>query len=78
MVSRFSIDDLYKSHAERQQPQKQDHRLIWRGPPVTHDVNLGIEILEQFLQSDLVDPIFVLREAAVKAVNDALKERVDT
>lgn len=46
----ISIDDLYKTYAERQELQKQDPRLIWRGPPGTHDVNLGIEVLNQLRQ----------------------------
>ncbi|MGK7921075.1 MAG: glycerate kinase [Trichodesmium sp.] len=47
----ISIDDLYKTYAERQLLQKQDSRLIWRGPPGTHDVNLGIEVLDKLRQS---------------------------
>jgi len=46
----ISSDDLYKTYAERQELQKQDPRLIWRGPPGTHDVNLGIEILNKLRQ----------------------------
>ncbi len=57
----ISIDDLYKTYAERQQLQQQDHRLIWRGPPGTHDVDLGITILDQFRQPDLHEPILVPR-----------------
>ena len=29
----LSLDDLYKTYPERQQLQKDDPRLIWRGPP---------------------------------------------
>lgn len=49
----ISIDDLYKTYAERQELQKQDPRLIWRGPPGTHDVNLGIEILNKLRQQQI-------------------------
>ncbi|NET42267.1 glycerate kinase [Okeania sp. SIO2B3] len=48
----ISIDDIYKTYAERQLLQKQDSRLIWRGPPGTHDVSLGIETLDKFRQSN--------------------------
>lgn len=41
----LSIDDLYLSYAERCELRTQDPRLIWRGPPGTHDVPLGIETL---------------------------------
>ncbi len=43
----FSLDDLYKTYAERQQLQTQDPRLIWRGPPGTHDVALGLQVLDE-------------------------------
>ena len=43
----LSIDDLYKTYADRQQLQKDDPRLVWRGPPGTHDVEIGIELLDQ-------------------------------
>lgn len=49
----ISIDDLYKTYAERQELQKQDPRLIWRGPPGTHDVKLGIEVLNQLRQQQM-------------------------
>jgi len=41
----LSIDDLYLTYAERQALLKADERLIWRGPPGTHDVALGLETL---------------------------------
>jgi D-glycerate 3-kinase len=58
----ISIDDLYKTYAERQKLQQQDPRLIWRGPPGTHDVELGIQLLERIRQSDRrLEPILVPR-----------------
>jgi D-glycerate 3-kinase len=42
----WSIDDLYLTYAERQRLRDQDSRLIWRGPPGTHDVHLGIHVLD--------------------------------
>lgn len=42
----LSLDDLYKTYADRQQLQKADPRLIWRGPPGTHDIDLGIAVLD--------------------------------
>jgi len=42
----ISLDDLYKTYADRQQLQKADPRLIWRGPPGTHDIDLGIAVLD--------------------------------
>jgi D-glycerate 3-kinase len=42
----ISLDDLYKTYLERQELQKADPRLIWRGPPGTHDIELGINVLD--------------------------------
>ncbi|BAQ65390.1 glycerate kinase [Geminocystis sp. NIES-3709] len=44
----LSLDDLYKTYQERQDLLKVDSRLIWRGPPGTHDVSLGLDILDRF------------------------------
>ncbi len=57
----LSLDDLYKTYAERQQLQKQDPRLIWRGPPGTHDVALGLQVLDQLRQPKQQHPILVPR-----------------
>lgn len=43
----LSLDDLYKTYTERLALQQQDSRLIWRGPPGTHDIELGIKVLDQ-------------------------------
>jgi D-glycerate 3-kinase len=50
-VCHFSIDDLYLAYRERQQLQQVDPRFRWRGPPGTHDVQLGLQLLQQFRQS---------------------------
>ncbi|MBE9097299.1 glycerate kinase [Tychonema sp. LEGE 07203] len=51
----ISLDDLYKTYADRQQLQKGDPRLIWRGPPGTHDIDLGIAVLDKFRGSSVVE-----------------------
>jgi D-glycerate 3-kinase len=43
----LSIDDLYLSYAQRCELQRQNPQLIWRGPPGTHDIDLGISTLNQ-------------------------------
>lgn len=55
----WSIDDLYKTYADRLQLQQTDPRLIWRGPPGTHDVELGLTVLEQLRQGQ--SPIAIPR-----------------
>ena len=46
-VCRFSIDDLYKTYADRLALQQFDARYRWRGPPGTHDVDLGLTALQR-------------------------------
>ena len=60
-VATLSIDDLYLTYAERQALQQQDPRLIWRGPPGTHDVDLGRKIIEQCLVKDNSSKILMPR-----------------
>jgi D-glycerate 3-kinase len=50
-VCQISIDDLYKTYRDRQQLQQIDPRFCWRGPPGTHDVELGISVLQSLRQS---------------------------
>lgn len=56
----ISIDDLYKTYAERQELKVRDPRLVWRGPPGTHDVALGIELLDR-LRAPNGEPVSVPR-----------------
>ncbi|NJL53655.1 MAG: glycerate kinase [Hydrococcus sp. SU_1_0] len=57
----LSLDDLYLTYAERQTLQQQDPRLIWRGPPGTHDLASGIKVIEQCLQEDYTAQISLPR-----------------
>ncbi|MFM7888904.1 MAG: glycerate kinase [Pseudanabaena sp.] len=43
----ISLDDLYKTYADRQTLRERRPDLIWRGPPNTHDVDLGLQVLQQ-------------------------------
>ena len=42
----ISLDDFYKTYEERKELQKKEPRLIWRGPPGTHDIDLGLKLFE--------------------------------
>jgi D-glycerate 3-kinase len=55
----LSLDDLYKTYSDRLALTAQDPRLIWRGPPGTHDIDLGINVLNQVRQ--LQSPVMVPR-----------------
>ncbi|MBD2448203.1 glycerate kinase [Nostoc sp. FACHB-152] len=46
----WSLDDLYKTYSDRLALLQQDPRLIWRGPPGTHDIELGLNVLNQIRQ----------------------------
>lgn len=48
----LSIDDLYKTYADRRALQQRDPRFVWRGPPGTHDVSLGLQVIDQVLQQN--------------------------
>ena len=57
----LSIDDLYLTYAERKALQQQDSRLIWRGPPGTHDVDLGLQVIKQCVPDNRTNKILVPR-----------------
>ncbi|MBD2291926.1 glycerate kinase [Anabaena sphaerica FACHB-251] len=55
----LSLDDLYKTYGDRLALTQQDPRLIWRGPPGTHDIDLGLSLLDQIRQGN--SPVTVPR-----------------
>jgi D-glycerate 3-kinase len=57
----LSLDDLYKTYAERQTLRSQDSRFVWRGPPGTHDLELGLQVLTQFQLRPLNHPLILPR-----------------
>ncbi|MEO1145331.1 MAG: glycerate kinase [Cyanobacteria bacterium J06638_22] len=59
-VAILSVDDIYKTYGDRQQLQHVDPRLRWRGPPGTHDISTGIQVLQQ-VRSGSADPVLMPR-----------------
>ncbi|MGB5594053.1 MAG: glycerate kinase, partial [Crocosphaera sp.] len=57
----LSIDDFYKTYSSRQKLREIDPRFIWRGPPGTHDVELGIKVLNQLKDPNYWQPISIPR-----------------
>jgi D-glycerate 3-kinase len=55
----LSLDDLYKTYSDRLLLIQQDPRLIWRGPPGTHDIDLGLTVLDQIRRGE--SPVMVPR-----------------
>ncbi|MEA5467658.1 glycerate kinase [Spirulina sp. 06S082] len=74
----FSLDDLYKSYIERQQLQRYDPRLIWRGPPGTHDVEIGVDLLDKLRQTKRRKPVIVPRfdKSACQGAGDKAQPEV--
>lgn len=67
----LSIDDLYLTRTERQQLGRDLHPLLaTRGPPGTHDVGLGEQVIEALLQLDADSQMTV--PAFDKATDDRL------
>ncbi len=48
----LSLDDLYLTYSDRQLLQSEDPRLARRGPPGTHDLKLGLDVLTQLKQGN--------------------------
>lgn len=59
-VASVSLDDIYKTFGDRQQLQQTDPRLRWRGPPGTHDIDTGLEVMRQ-VKSGSDDPVWLPR-----------------
>lgn len=59
-VAAFSLDDLYLTRAERQILAREVHPLFaTRGPPGTHDLALGLDVLDRLKAGDTLDlPVF--------------------
>ncbi|MBW4665204.1 MAG: glycerate kinase [Chroococcus sp. CMT-3BRIN-NPC107] len=66
----LSLDDLYKTYSDRLILKQQDPRLIWRGPPGTHDLDLGIDVLDALHQPNS-DTIIQLPRFDKSAYNGA-------
>ncbi|AFZ48751.1 glycerate kinase [Cyanobacterium stanieri PCC 7202] len=69
----ISLDDFYKTYAQRKALEKFDPRLIWRGPPLTHDVPLALEVLTSLLQSQ---PVVIPRFD--KSLHEGKGDRIST
>ena len=50
-VALLSLDDLYLTYAERCELRRKDPRFVWRGPPGTHDIELGLRTFAQISEA---------------------------
>ncbi|MBW4583204.1 MAG: glycerate kinase [Tildeniella nuda ZEHNDER 1965/U140] len=71
----LSLDDLYKTYSDRQRLREADPRLIWRGPPGSHDVDLGIQTLDALCQTGSKQPIAIPRFD--KSLHNGAGDRVE-
>ncbi|WP_255210702.1 hypothetical protein [Methylogaea oryzae] len=59
-VAGLSIDDIYKTRAEREQLAKTVHPLLLtRGVPGTHDVELGLGVIDALKQAEAGDSVAI-------------------
>jgi D-glycerate 3-kinase len=74
----LSLDDLYKTYSERLALLQQDSRLVWRGPPGTHDIHLALSVLDQIHQGK--SPVIVPRfdKSALMGAGDRTTPEVIT
>lgn len=67
----ISIDDLYLKKSERQELATSVHPLLeTRGVPGTHDIQLGIQLIEQLKNKSLPDDFHIEIPVFDKAVDD--------
>jgi D-glycerate 3-kinase len=66
----FSLDDLYLPYRDRLQLQQHDPRLIRRGPPGTHDLELGLRVLQQLRQNQFPVAIPQFDKSAFNGAGD--------
>ncbi|MBE9232270.1 glycerate kinase [Cuspidothrix issatschenkoi LEGE 03284] len=74
----LSLDDLYKTYSDRLALMQQDSRLVWRGPPGTHDIHLALSVLDQIHQGK--SPVIVPRfdKSAYGGAGDRTTDEVIT
>lgn len=73
-VSFISIDDLYKTFSELENLKKEEKEYKYRGPPGTHDINLGVDLLTRFKNSE----INYLLPRYDKSMNNGLGDRSES
>ena len=72
----ISLDDLYKTYRERQKLRDHTPALIWRGPPNTHDIDLGIQVLQQLRDRSLEKPKPIAIPRFDKSLHNGAGDRI--
>lgn len=74
----ISLDDIYKTFVERQKLRDRRPDLIWRGPPGTHDINLGIQVLQKLRDRHPSNPQEILIPRFDKSLHNGAGDRIDS
>ena len=72
----ISLDDFYKTYAERQKLRDHSPALIWRGPPNTHDIDLGIQVLQQLRDRSPDNPKAIAIPRFDKSLHNGAGDRI--
>ena len=73
----ISLDDLYKTYADRQKLRDRRPELIWRGPPSTHDIDLGMQVLQQLRDRNPDHPQPIEIPRFDKSLHNGVGDRTD-
>ncbi len=73
----ISLDDLYKTYTDRKKLRDRRPDLIWRGPPNTHDVDLGLQVLQQLRDRNLDQPQPIAIPRFDKSLHNGAGDRID-
>lgn len=73
----ISLDDIYKNYADRQKLRDRRPDLIWRGPPSTHDIDLGIEVFQQLRDRPLNKSQAIAIPRFDKSLHNGAGDRTD-
>jgi D-glycerate 3-kinase len=74
----LSLDDLYKTYADRQKLRERRPDLIWRGPPNTHDIDLGLQVLQQLRDRNPNQPQEILIPRFDKSLHNGEGDRIES
>ena len=74
-VATLSIDDLYLTYQERQALRQEDPRLIWRGPPGTHNIDDGMRVIDLCLSQD--DQVEIALPRFDKSLHNGAGDRLE-
>jgi D-glycerate 3-kinase len=73
----ISLDDFYKTYTDRQKLRDRRPELIWRGPPNTHDIDLGLEVFQKLRDRPITNPQAIAIPRFDKSLHNGAGDRID-